>query len=117
MRVDKVKELVELVERSQIDELEVRHGWWKVRIVRNARGMVYPVEPMRLAAADPGVAPATAPAAAPPPAGAPDDEGLVPIVSPMVGTFYRASSPAAPSYVEAGQRVEVGQVVCIVVAM
>jgi acetyl-CoA carboxylase biotin carboxyl carrier protein len=110
MRTDEIGKLIELVERSQIDELEVRHWWGTVRIVKNFRGAVYPVEPLRHA---PAAAPAPA-AAAPVP---PDDANLVPVVSPMVGTFYRAPSPAAPSYVEAGQRVEVGQVVCIVEAM
>jgi acetyl-CoA carboxylase biotin carboxyl carrier protein len=117
MRVDEIGKLIELVERSQIDELEVRHWWGTVRIVKNSRGVVYPVEPLRHALA---AAPTAAPAEAPPAAAAPvhpDDANLVPVVSPMVGTFYRAPSPAAPSYVEAGTRVEVGQVVCIVEAM
>jgi len=115
MRTDEIGKLIELVERSQIDELEVRRWWGTVRIVKNSRGAVYPVEPLR-----PAPASAPAPAEAPPAAAAPappDDATLVPVVSPMVGTFYRAPSPAAPPYVEAGARVEVGQVVCIVEAM
>jgi acetyl-CoA carboxylase biotin carboxyl carrier protein len=112
MRVDEIGKLIDLVERSQIDELEVRHWWGAVRIVKNSRGVVYPVEPLRHA---PATASTAAPAAATP--APPDDANLVPVVSPMVGTFYRAPSPAAPSYVEAGSRVEVGQVVCIVEAM
>jgi len=115
MRTDEIGKLIELVERSQIDELEVRRWWGTVRIVKNSRGAVYPVEPLRHAPAS-----APAPAEAPPAAAAPappDDATLVPVVSPMVGTFYRAPSPAAPPYVEAGARVEVGQVVCIVEAM
>lgn len=117
MRTDEIRKLLELVERSQIDELEVRRWWGTVRIVKNSRGAVYPVEPLRHAMA---ALPTPAPAETPPAAAAPvppDDANLVPVVSPMVGTFYRAPSPAAPPYVEAGQRVEVGQVVCIVEAM
>ncbi len=52
-----------------------------------------------------------------PAAGAVDEAGLIAIRSPMVGTFYRAPSPTSPSYVEQNQRIEVGQVVCIVEAM
>jgi acetyl-CoA carboxylase biotin carboxyl carrier protein len=118
MRVDEIRELVELVERSQIDELEVRRWWGRVRIVKNSRGLVYPIEPPRVAVAEsPGPVPAPTSPNPAPASPAATEAGLVPIVSPMVGTFYRASSPAAPSYVETGQRVEMGQVVCIVEAM
>lgn len=115
MRVDEISRLIELVERSQIDELEVRHWWGSVRIVKNSRGAVYPAEPLRHA--PPAAAPA--PAETPPSTPAPttDEANLIPVVSPMVGTFYLAASPSAPSYVEPGQHVEVGQVVCIVEAM
>ncbi len=83
--------------------------------------------PAQAAGATAGVAPAAGPAtaatgaveaAAPASAGAsPADEGLVPVRSPMVGTFYRAPSPTAPAYVEIGSRVEAKTVVCIVEAM
>lgn len=114
MKADEVRELVELVERSGIAELEVRRGWNAVRIRRLATR------------AESEAAHAIAPAPAPPaephrvPAGqapAPAEEGLVQIRSPMVGTFYAAPTPSAPSYVAPGQRVNVGQVVCIIEAM
>ena len=117
MRVDEIRELVELVERSQIDELEVRRWWGRVRIVKNSRGLVYPVEAPRVAPPDAAPVAVAAPRPETETAAASLEAGLVPVVSPMVGTFYRASSPSAPSYVETGQRIEVGQVVCIVEAM
>jgi acetyl-CoA carboxylase biotin carboxyl carrier protein len=117
MRVDEIERLIEIVEQSQIDELEVRHWWGKIRIVKSSRGAVYPVELPRPAPLLP-VAPAGAESSSSEPtAAATDPSNLIPVVSPMVGTFYRASSPSAPPYIEAGQHVEVGQVVCIVEAM
>jgi acetyl-CoA carboxylase biotin carboxyl carrier protein len=143
MQVDDIRRLVKLVEESDIDELEVRRWWEVLRIVKRARA--HPDEAARLAvaAAAPAVAalpsgvPAPAPAASTPPAPAPReaeppvpapasdatrpgrgmDEGLVAIRSPMVGTFYRAPNPTAQPYVDAGSRVAVRQVVCIVEAM
>ncbi len=121
MRVDEIRELVELVERSGIDELEIRRWWGGVRIVRRSHVGRAMTDASAVAPAPGEASPPTAeaqPTAAPAPAiPAGVAEGLVPIVSPMVGTFYRASSPTAPAYVEPGKRVEVGQVVCIVEAM
>jgi acetyl-CoA carboxylase biotin carboxyl carrier protein len=117
MRVDEIRRLIELVERSGIDELEVRHWWNAVRIVRSSRRVAPVIEPVPPSHPEPVGAPSAASPAPPESTAAADEQGLVPIVSPMVGTFYRASSPSAPAYVEAGQRVEVGQVVCIVEAM
>ena len=113
MRVDEIKRLIQLVEESQIDELEVRRWWSSVRIAKvraeNGRTVVQPVE-MRSAIPTPTRAPASAPA--------PDENaGLVPIVAPMVGSFYASSSPTATPYVEVGGKVEVGRVVCIIEAM
>ena len=117
MRVDEIRRLIELVERSGIHELEVRRWWNKVRIVRSSRGAAPVTEPVPPSHPAPVVAPSATSSVPPEPTPPADEQGLVPIVSPMVGTFYGASSPSAPSYVEAGQRVEVGQVVCIVEAM
>ena len=117
MRADEIRELVELVERSGIVELEVRRLWSSIRIRK-----LVPGGEAGSAAAPGVVAAAVAPHVVPHrvPAGqapAPAEEGLVQIRSPMVGTFYRASSPNAPPYVDPGKRVDVGQVVCIVEAM
>ncbi len=114
MRVDKVKELIELVEASAIDELEIREWGRSIRICRQSRAGA-------ATQADAGPGKLHAPAAhaliGEPEEPADADAGLVAIRSPMVGTFYRSPSPTARSYVEAGSRVAVGQVVGIIEAM
>jgi acetyl-CoA carboxylase biotin carboxyl carrier protein len=121
MDIRKVKKLIELLEESNIDEIEIKEGEESVRISRNgAQAMMAahpayaaPMAPAPVAAAP--VAPAAAPAAeAPAPAAA--TSGHV-VVSPMVGTFYRSPSPTSASFVEVGQTVKVGDVICIVEAM
>ena len=116
MDIRKVKKLIELLEESNIGEIEIKEGEESVRISRHGN---QPAAPVAYAAPAP-VAPAPAPAAAPAaetaaPAAAPVADNAV--LSPMVGTFYRAPSPEAPSFVEVGQTVRVGDVLCIVEAM
>ena len=122
MDIRKVKKLIELLEESNIGEIEIKEGEESVRISRHGN---QPAAPVAYAAPAP-VAPAPAPAAAPAPAEAPAAEAVAPaaapvadnaVLSPMVGTFYRAPSPDAPSFVEVGQTVRVGDVLCIVEAM
>ena len=119
MDIRKVKKLIELLEESNIGEIEIKEGEESVRISRHGN---QPVAPVAYAAP----APAPAPAAAPAPAEAPAAEAPAPaaapvadnaVLSPMVGTFYRAPSPEAPSFIEVGQTVRVGDVLCIVEAM
>ena len=119
MDIRKVKKLIELLEESNIDEIEIKEGEESVRISRNsAHAMVS--APAQPAYAPPPVATAPAPVAAPAPepvpAAAPATSGHV-VKSPMVGTFYRAPSPTSPSFAEVGQTVKVGDVICIVEAM
>ncbi len=122
MDIRKVKKLIELLEESGIDELEIREGEESVRISRNTgrgQGMqtVYAAAPAPVAAPAPAAAPAAAAAAAPTSeAAAPQLTGNV-ARSPMVGTFYRASSPTTPAFVEVGQQVKKGDILCIVEAM
>ncbi|HUH38241.1 MAG TPA: acetyl-CoA carboxylase biotin carboxyl carrier protein [Spongiibacteraceae bacterium] len=120
MDIRKVKKLIELLEESNIDEIEIKEGEESVRISRNAgRG-----QPMMAAYPQPMYAPqpqayAPAPAAATveaEPEAKPALSGHT-LKSPMVGTFYRAPSPSSPAFVEVGQHVKVGDVVCIVEAM
>ena len=122
MDIRKVKKLIELLEESNIGEIEIKEGEESVRISRHGN---QPAAPVAYAAPAP-VAPAPAPAAAQAPAEAPAAEAAAPVaapaadnavLSPMVGTFYRAPSPEAPSFVEVGQTVRVGDVLCIVEAM
>ena len=119
MDIRKVKKLIELLEESNIGEIEIKEGEESVRISRHGN---QPAAPVAYAAP----APAPAPAAAPAPAEAPAAEAAAPaaapvadnaVLSPMVGTFYRAPSPEAPSFIEVGQPVRVGDVLCIVEAM
>ncbi len=119
MDIRKVKKLIELLEESNIDEIEIKEGEESVRISRNSgTPMMYP--PQYAPAPYPQAqAPAPAPAASPAPAAedaAPKFNGHV-VKSPMVGTFYRAPSPGSPTFVEVGQHVKAGDVICIVEAM
>ncbi|TXF10819.1 acetyl-CoA carboxylase biotin carboxyl carrier protein [Pelomicrobium methylotrophicum] len=114
MDLRKLKKLIDLVQASGIAELEVTEGEEKVRITRNAVSTT-PSVTMMPAASPPAPVPAAAPA--PEPAPAPKlPEGHV-IKSPMVGTFYRSSSPGAKPFVEVGQAVKVGDTLCIIEAM
>ena len=124
MDIRKVKKLIELLEESNIDEIEIKEGEESVRISRNsAQALVaapaqtaYSAPPM-VAAAPAAPAPAAEPApAAAAPAPEPATSGHV-VKSPMVGTFYRAPAPTSPSFAEVGQQVKVGDVICIVEAM
>ncbi len=123
MDIRKVKKLIELLEESNIDEIEIKEGEESVRISRNsgnAATYAAPAVPMPPPVPAPAAAaPAPTPAAAPAPAAeeaAPAISGHI-IKSPMVGTFYRAPSPGSPSFAEVGQHVKVGDVICIVEAM
>ena len=118
MDIRKVKKLIELLEESNIGEIEIKEGEESVRISRYGSQPAAPVA----YAAPPPVAPAPAPAAAEAPAAEVAAPAAAPVpdnavLSPMVGTFYRSPSPEAPSFVEVGQTVRVGDVLCIVEAM
>ncbi len=114
MDLRKLKKLIDLVEESGISELELTEGEEKVRISRATQS--FAPQPIQYAAAPTQVA--AAPAAAPASAEAAPEavQGHV-VESPMVGTFYRASSPEASSFVEVGDKVEVGDTLCIIEAM
>ncbi len=116
MDIRKVKKLIELLEASDIAEIEIKEGEEAVRISRASSAV--PAMVAAPVAAPPAPAPATpAPVAEDKPAAAaPATSGNV-VNSPMVGTFYRAPSPSAPPFVEVGTHVKVGDVVCIVEAM
>lgn len=119
MDIRKVKKLIELLEESDIGELEIKEGEESVRITRATPSVQAIVQP------------AMAPAVAPPPMPVPGETASAPaaeadkageptghiIRSPMVGTFYRAPAPGAPPFVEPGQSVNAGDVLCIVEAM
>ena len=110
MKRDDLRKLIRLVEESEIDELEIRRWGRTIRIVKNGSRSATVVPTGREPAVE-----AAAPLAQPPeaPAASPYHE----VKSPMVGTFYRAPSPEAPSFVEVGHHVRVGQTLCILEAM
>ena len=113
----KIERLIRLVEESEVSELTVSGWFGSVRIVKEASPAAVPV-----AAAQ---APVTIPDPAAPDADAAEEvadssdrnSGLVPIESPMVGTFYASPSPESPQFVRQGDHVSKGQVVCIIEAM
>ena len=115
MDLRKLKTLIDLVSESNISELEITEAEGKVRIVKAAVAGTLPMA-MPMSAMPQAMAPAPAPAAAPIPVAEPAPAGQV-VKSPMVGTFYRASSPGAKPMVEVGQTVKAGEGICIIEAM
>jgi acetyl-CoA carboxylase biotin carboxyl carrier protein len=116
MDLRKLKKLIDLVEESGIAELEITEGEEKVKIVKSSAALPAPVAPLSFPQAPPAPPAAlSAPAAAAEPAAA-SHEGHA-VKSPMVGTFYRTPSPDAKPFVEVGQSVKEGQIICIIEAM
>ena len=114
MDIRKVKKLIEMLEESSLAEIEIREGEEAIRISRGSSGgtQVVRMAPAPMHAA-PHATPA-APAATPAPAAQPAGHA---VISPMVGTFYRAASPEAKSFVDVGSQVNVGDTLCIIEAM
>ena len=129
MDIRKVKKLIELLEGSSVDEIEIHEGEGSVRVSRRRESSTAPVHHYHAA---PAVT-AAAPLPPPLPAGAPalagggtaepaagTEDQLPPgyvVTSPMVGTFYQASSPGSKPFVAIGQRVAPGDTLCIIEAM
>ena len=115
MDIRKIKKLIELVEESGISELEITEGEESVRIHRGVTAAQIAAQPQFVP--QPQLAPVAAAApAAPAPESAPAISGHI-MCSPMVGTFYRSSSPGVKSFVEVGHKVNVGDTLCIIEAM
>ena len=112
MDIRKVKKLIELLEESHIAEIEIHEGEESIRISRLQAAV--PVAAAPVAYATP--APAAAASVESAPAEPAKPEGHT-VTSPMVGTFYEASSPGAKPFVEVGQQVNVGDTLCIIEAM
>jgi len=115
MDIRKIKKLIELLEESGVAEIEIHEGEESVRISRNGPAVAAPTY-MPMQAAPVAAAPVATAAEAAAPEKAPVVSGHA-VTSPMVGTFYRAPSPGAKSFVEVGQHVEVGDTLCIIEAM
>jgi acetyl-CoA carboxylase biotin carboxyl carrier protein len=125
MNLDEIRELIQLVNDTGVAELEVQRGENRVRIRRAiaapVQEIVLPEAAPRVAAPNPGAVSANAQAPtsaepAAPLAGTPE-ENLVLAKSPIVGTFYEAPSPGAPPFVQVGDTVHPGQVLCIIESM
>jgi acetyl-CoA carboxylase biotin carboxyl carrier protein len=117
MDLRKLKTLIDLVSESNVSELEITEAEGKVRIVKGGPAGVQPTPmPMQMSA-QPAAAPALAPATIAAPAAAPEAPKGHVVKSPMVGTFYRAASPGAKSFVEVGSQVKEGDTLCIIEAM
>jgi acetyl-CoA carboxylase biotin carboxyl carrier protein len=127
MDIRKVKKLIELLEESNIDEIEIKEGEESVRISRNGAqsaaasaghfAMPQYAAPQYAPPPPPPAPVAAAPAVAAEPAAEPAASRGHAVRSPMVGTFYRSPSPSSPAFVEVGHTVKVGDVICIVEAM
>ena len=127
MDIRKVKKLIELLEESNIDEIEIKEGEESVRISRNGSAVAAPQFPYggyfmpqtapqsaHAAPAQTDATPAASSTSEPTP---PAEKKGHEVLSPMVGTFYRSPSPSSPSFVEVGKTVKEGDVLCIVEAM
>ena len=139
MLYDKIRDLVAILKSEDVDEIEVRHWWTTVRVVRrrtvdrsaaadaaklgtgreSSITAPAPERPVDAAVSQTGTDESAAvrreiPAAD---AGGGDESEFDAIVSPMVGTFYRASAPDSEPFVDVGDRVEVGEILCIIEAM
>ena len=124
MDIQKIKQVVELMKKSELSEFEFQEQDFKLRIKRDTpgRAMAAPTPtPAPVPAAAPlAVAPTPAPAASVPaaaPAPAASDPSVKVITSPMVGTFYASPAPDAPPFVGVGSQVKADSVVCIIEAM
>ncbi len=116
MDLRKLKTLIDLVSDSNVSELEITEAEGKVRIVKGSNVVVQAYAPAAAQASVAAIAPA-APAPAAPEAAVPEESALHTVKSPMVGSFYRSSSPGAKSFVEVGDTVKVGDTICIIEAM
>ncbi len=115
MDLRKLKTLIDLVSESNVSELEITEAEGKVRIVKGGGAMVQHVPALAPAHAAPAVAAGATPA--PAPVALPEVPAGHVVKSPMVGTFYRSSSPGAKPFVEVGSQVKEGETVCIIEAM
>lgn len=113
MDIRKVKKLIELLDESNVAEIEIHEGEESVRISRHGSGAPQFMMQAPAPVGSPS-APGSVPAAAP---SAPEVDDACLARSPMVGTFYRSPSPGAKSFIEEGQEVKVGDILCIIEAM
>lgn len=121
MTIDEIREMIQVVVSSGIAELEVQRGENRIWIKRTAGVVTQEIAIPVSAAPAPSQAPVAPQASQPVPAapGEPDltDPSLVPVKSPIVGTFYEAPAPGAAPFVKVGDTIETGKVLCIIESM
>ena len=121
MNLKELKELIEMLKDTDISEVEIERSGVKVRLRKGGDVTFHPSMPRMeyppAAIVAPGVSEAHAPAAPAEKPAEPAKSTQIKVTSPIVGTFYRSSSPDKPSYVEVGDTVKKGQVLCIIEAM
>ena len=118
MTLDEIKQLIDFIRERELSEFEIERADFKLRIKSGV--VVHAVAPPVVPAPGPvGTIPAVAASPAPAPAAAAEAIGddLAIVTSPIVGTFYRSSEPGAKAFVEVGDTVRKGQVLCIIEAM
>ncbi len=116
MDIRKIKKLIEIIEESDIAEIEISEGEESVRISRYSSAVPAPVATVAPAVSSVATSPLATPAATSVEPAAEVPSGHA-VKSPMVGTFYRSASPGAPAFVEVGQSVTEGETLCIIEAM
>ncbi len=114
--LEKIRQLIDLMNANDLQELEVHDEGKKIRLRKTEDREIVAI-PASPVAAVPAGAPAAGAPAAPVANGAPSDNGMVNVPSPMVGTFYRAANPEGDPFVEVGDRIGPETVMCIIEAM
>ena len=111
--IDKIKQLISIMNENDLSEIEIQEDANKIRLKKTEIGYTHTISPV----ATPSIHPSKLEQEPPPQALTNDSENLVEIISPMVGTFYRASAPGADPCVNVGDFVNEETVVCIIEAM
>jgi acetyl-CoA carboxylase biotin carboxyl carrier protein len=119
MNLEDVKQILQLMREHELTEFELERDGIKIRVCKNGSGSVTaaPAMPHAAAAMPPAATSPALPAAAPEVSDEAEEQEFAVVKSPIVGTFYRAPEPGAPSFVEVGTIVKKGQVLCIIEAM
>jgi acetyl-CoA carboxylase biotin carboxyl carrier protein len=123
METKEIQKLIDFIAQSGLDEVNIETSELKIKVKRYGTAPAAPATPAPVSAPAPAALPAAAPAPAPAPEAAPSpsasaaESQYITIKSPMIGTFYRASSPESPAVVNIGDEVKPGKVVCIIEAM
>ena len=112
MNIKEIKEMIDLMNKNHLSEIEIERDGTKIRLKKDEGGVIKQVREVAEATASPSPTGASAPAEVPAPA-----ESAQHVTAPMVGVFYRAPAPEAAPFVDVGQEVEKGDVVCIIEAM